>query len=68
MGCIERNKRVGETGMNTEALTVGTSVVDRDGFEGVIAGVTLWNGSLWYDVRFDNGVAVRYPSDLKTRA
>ncbi len=54
--------------MNTEALTVGTSVVDRDGFEGVIAGVTLWNGSLWYDVRFDNGVAVRYPSDLKTRA
>lgn len=48
-------------------LTIGTKVVDRDGFEGTIQKVTQWDGSLWYDVRFRNGVAVRYESDLTVR-
>ncbi len=42
-------------------------VVDRDGFEGTIVLVTLWEGSVWYDVRFRGGVAVRYNSDLTLR-
>lgn len=40
-------------------------VVDRDGYTGTIVNVTEWRGSVWYDVRFGNGVAVRYNSDLK---
>lgn len=39
-------------------------VVDRDGHEGVITLVTRFDGSHWYDVRFDLGEAVRYDADL----
>jgi hypothetical protein len=45
-------------------LLVGSPVVDRDGFPGVIVGVTYHGDSVWYDVRFSGGVAVRYPLDL----
>jgi hypothetical protein len=43
---------------------VGQTVTDRDGFTGTIRRVTEWNGSIWYDVRFQSGEAVRYDSDL----
>lgn len=39
-------------------------VQDRDGFQGTIVRVTEWEGSVWYDVRFAGGEAVRYDSDL----
>jgi preprotein translocase subunit YajC len=46
-------------------LTVGTKVIDRDGFTGTIVKVTEWRGSVWYDVRLGRtGDAVRFPSDL----
>ena len=45
-------------------FTVGTKVRDRDGFCGVIVEVTHFDGSVWYDVRFNRGEAVRYPDDL----
>jgi hypothetical protein len=44
---------------------IGTKVIDLDGFRGVVRNVTRYNGSVWYDVRFERGEAVRYPSDLK---
>lgn len=50
--------------MTKTALTIGTKVVDRDGFHGTIRKVTEWNGSRWYDVRFPSGDAVRYDADL----
>jgi len=45
-------------------LPVGTKVMDRDGFKGVITLVTKYQGSVWYDVRLERGEAVRYPEDL----
>jgi hypothetical protein len=54
----------GDTDMTKTALTIGTKVVDRDGFHGTIRKVTEWNGSRWYDVRFPSGDAVRYDADL----
>jgi hypothetical protein len=39
-------------------------VIDRGGFKGTIVLVTEWRGSVWYDVRFERGSAVRYDSDL----
>ena len=49
----------------TSIFQVGTKVVDRDGFKGTIRKITEWNGSRWYDVRFDSGEAVRYDADLR---
>lgn len=49
------------------AYALGTRVTDRDGFTGVVIRVTRHGDSLWYDVRFPSGVAVRFPSEL-TRA
>lgn len=46
-------------------FTIGTKVIDRDGFAGTIVAVTEWRGSRWYDVRFAGGVAVRYDADLR---
>jgi hypothetical protein len=43
---------------------VGDKVQDRDGIKGVIADITHWDGSHWYDVRFDRGTAVRFDRDL----
>lgn len=52
----------------TEALKLGTRVVDRDGYKGTIVKVTEWHGSRWYDVRFGySGTAVRYDGDLTVR-
>lgn len=49
-------------------MKVGDKVVDRDGFQGVIVGQTVCKGAVWYfDVRFDRGVAVRFPNDLSFR-
>ncbi len=45
-------------------FAVGIKVVDRDGFSGTVVKVTQLEGSVWYDVRFKSGVAVRYPRDL----
>lgn len=42
----------------------GDKVIDRSGFTGSITNVTIWEGSVWYDVRFDRGEAVRYDEDL----
>jgi hypothetical protein len=42
----------------------GDKVVDGDGFKGFITKVTHWEGSVWYDVRFPGGEAVRYNDDL----
>jgi len=42
----------------------GDRVIDRDGFKGTVVKVTEWEGSVWYDVRFSGGSAVRYNSDL----
>lgn len=42
-------------------------VIDRDGFAGTIVKVTEWGGSVWYDVRFASGVAVRNDYDLRPR-
>lgn len=50
--------------MAKAAFKVGDRVVDRDGFKGSISLVTEHEGSRWYDVRFENGSAVRYDSDL----
>jgi hypothetical protein len=52
------------TQTRTEALTIGTKVVDRDGRSGTVRNVTEWNGSRWYDVRFQSGEAVRYDADI----
>lgn len=49
----------------TSKFAVGNTVEDRSGFRGVITSVTCHDGSVWYDVRFDRGVAVRYDSDLE---
>ena len=43
---------------------IGDKVTDRDGFKGTITLVTIWEGSIWYDVRFSRGEAVRYDNDL----
>ena len=48
-----------------QTLTVGTKIVDLDGFAGTIVKVTTWEGSTWYDVRFKGGTAVRYRGDVK---
>ena len=53
-----------ERQMATEALTVGTKVMDRSGYPGTIIVVTEWRGSRWYNVRFLSGTAVRYDDDL----
>jgi hypothetical protein len=45
----------------------GDPVIDRSGFEGTVVKVTRWRGSVWYDVRFRSGVAVRYDYDLKLK-
>jgi len=47
-----------------QRFKAGDRVIDRDGFHGVVTGITYYNGSHWYDVRFDAGTAVRYESDL----
>ena len=44
---------------------VGDRVIDRDGFRGAVRNVTEWRGSVWYDVRFSTGEAVRYDNDLQ---
>lgn len=46
-------------------FSAGQTVVDRDGFKGRVVNITNHAGSVWYDVRFDGGVAVRYDSDLR---
>lgn len=43
---------------------VGDKVRDSSGYTGTIVNVSAWKGSVWYDVRFPSGVAVRYRSDL----
>jgi hypothetical protein len=53
-----------DTTLTKPALSVGTHVVDRSGYRGVITLVTEWKGARWYDVRFDRGDAVRSDSDL----
>ena len=49
----------------TTKFQVGDKVVDRDGYKGTIRKVTEHRGSVWYDVRFERGEAVRYDPDLK---
>jgi hypothetical protein len=44
---------------------VGDKVVDRDEFKGTITKITVWEGSVWYDVKFPGGDAVRYTGDLR---
>ncbi|MDE2096886.1 MAG: hypothetical protein KGL39_06525 [Patescibacteria group bacterium] len=46
---------------------IGDKVMDRDGRQGIVKLVTEWRGSIWYDVRFEHGEAVRYASDLILR-
>jgi len=46
------------------ALQIGTKITDRDGFAGIVRKVTEWNGSRWYDVRFQGGEGVRYDADI----
>ena len=48
----------------TQQFEIGTTVTDLSGFVGRIVNVTHYNGSEWYDVRFQSGVAVRYPEEL----
>lgn len=48
----------------TAEIKVGTIVKDRDGFVGAVTAVTEHDGSIWYDVRFNRGEAVRWPRDL----
>ncbi len=43
---------------------IGDKVTDTSGYQGTIVNVSNWRGSIWYDVRFASGTAVRYPSDL----
>jgi len=52
--------------MHTTSTQFQTSdrVIDRSGFRGTVVNVTELEGSVWYDVRFDRGVAVRYDADL----
>jgi hypothetical protein len=52
----------------TPALTIGTKIIDRDGFKGTIRAITEFKGSRWYDVRFERGEAVRYDRDLTVAA
>lgn len=52
----------------TKQITVGTKIVDRDGFAGTVVAVTEWRGSRWYSVRFAGGVAVRYDADIAQAA
>jgi hypothetical protein len=55
----------GETQMTKPAaLQIGTKITDRDGFAGIVRKVTEWNGSRWYDVRFQGGEGVRYDADI----
>lgn len=42
----------------------GDRVIDRSGFRGAVSNVTVWEGSVWYDVRFERGTSVRYDEDL----
>ncbi len=46
------------------SLPVGTKVVDRDGFKGTISKIVEFNGSRWYEVRFEPGEAIRYDYEL----
>lgn len=48
----------------TKPLPIGTTITDRDGYCGTITNITHFDGSHWYDVRFDRGSAVRYDSDI----
>jgi hypothetical protein len=50
--------------MTTTKFTTGQNVQDRDGFKGRIVKVTQFDGSVWYDVKFPSGTAVRSDSDL----
>lgn len=50
--------------MANSKFSKGDKVRDRDGFEGVITLVTHFDGSVWYDVHFGRGEAVRYDADL----
>lgn len=43
---------------------INDRVRDTDNREGTISGVTIYEGSVWYDVRFDRGTVVRYPEEL----
>lgn len=54
--------------MTGTAFHLGAKVVDLDGFNGIIVGVTNHNGAVWYDVRFDRGIAIRFPYELKLTA
>jgi hypothetical protein len=43
----------------------GDRVIDKSGYRGNVADVTVWRGDRWYSVRFDGGLAVRFDSDLE---
>lgn len=46
----------------SEIIPNGTKVRDRDGFEGVVLSFDSRFGG--YEIRFDRGHAIRFPSDL----
>lgn len=46
-------------------FNIGDRVVDRSGYFGTVTNITHYNGSHWYDIRFERGGAVRYEEDLR---